>query len=308
MSRPPVTARRRSGHRRAPMRCWSSAAAPAARRRSVPTRITRWSSPTTSAGRRRLVLGAGRSAGDYLERGGLPRCAGDVMATNPAWRVPLRAWQEQFAAGSSSRRKTRCSRRRSSSTSGRSTATWTSRNGCGGDPAGRGSRQFLGRLAAVALRRRSPAGFPGLCEASTRPDRLKAYGIAPIVDLARLFALEAGSHATATVDGLRAAAEHGTARKATAADPPRRSRTSSRSASAIRSAAWRLVGRRTMSSPLPSSPCSSAADQGRPGSGPHLPGERPHRLSGRSHRLSVRRLRRAPGAWLASVPVPPGTA
>jgi CBS domain-containing protein len=32
-----------------------------------------------------------------LERCGLPRCPGDVMATNPARRVPLGAWQEQFA-------------------------------------------------------------------------------------------------------------------------------------------------------------------------------------------------------------------
>ena len=31
-----------------------------------------------------------------LEQCGLVRCPGDIMATNPAWRVPLRAWQEQF--------------------------------------------------------------------------------------------------------------------------------------------------------------------------------------------------------------------
>jgi CBS domain-containing protein len=82
-----------------------------------------------------------------------------------------------------------------------------------------GSRRFLGRLAAAALRRRPPAGFPGHLRGEHRGRiDLKAYGIAPIVDLARLFALEAGSPATATVARLRAAAEQGTAGRSTAAD------------------------------------------------------------------------------------------
>jgi CBS domain-containing protein len=62
------------------------------------------------------------------------------------------------------------------------------------------------------LRRRPTAGF--LCqlrgEHRGRID-LKAHGTAPIVDLARLFALEAGSLETATVARLRAAADQGTA-------------------------------------------------------------------------------------------------
>lgn len=31
-----------------------------------------------------------------LEGCGLPRCRGGVMATNPAWRAPLGAWQDRF--------------------------------------------------------------------------------------------------------------------------------------------------------------------------------------------------------------------
>jgi CBS domain-containing protein len=31
-----------------------------------------------------------------LEQCGLPRCPGDIMATNPARRVPVGAWQNQF--------------------------------------------------------------------------------------------------------------------------------------------------------------------------------------------------------------------
>jgi CBS domain-containing protein len=44
-----------------------------------------------------------------------------------------------------------------------------------------------------------------------RPIDLKAHGIAPIVDLARLLALEAGSPETSTVGRVRSAAAHGTA-------------------------------------------------------------------------------------------------
>jgi CBS domain-containing protein len=155
-----------------------------------------------------------------LEHGGLPRCAGDVMATNPAWRVPLRTWQEQFA---------RWIERPEEDALLQAAIFFDFRQVHGDldieERLGRvirqaaGSRQFLGRLAAAALRRRPPPGFPGHLRGEHRGRiDLKAHGIAPIVDLARLFALEAGSHATATVDRLRAAAEHGTAGRATAAD------------------------------------------------------------------------------------------
>jgi CBS domain-containing protein len=62
---------------------------------------------------------------------------------------------------------------------------------------------------------------------------LKAHGTAPIVDLARLFALSAGRPETATVARLRAAADQGTAGKI-AIDPAPRSTTCSSSASATR--------------------------------------------------------------------------
>ncbi|MGZ4788239.1 MAG: DUF294 nucleotidyltransferase-like domain-containing protein [Terriglobales bacterium] len=34
---------------------------------------------------------------DALEQCGYPRCTGNYMATNPDWRMPLRAWKESFA-------------------------------------------------------------------------------------------------------------------------------------------------------------------------------------------------------------------
>lgn len=150
-----------------------------------------------------------------LERCGLPRCPGDVMATNPAWRVPLAAWQDRFIH-------------------------WIEQPGedalleaaiffdfrqlhgqlHAGQPLERvirgaaGNRRFLGRLAAAAVRRRPPAGFLYHLRGERRGRiDLKAHGTAPIVDLARLFALEAGRPETGTVARLHAAVDEGTAGK-----------------------------------------------------------------------------------------------
>jgi CBS domain-containing protein len=81
-----------------------------------------------------------------------------------------------------------------------------------------GNRRFLGRLARAALRHRPPLGFLRQLRGDHRGRvDLKAHGTAPIVDLARLLALEAGSAELATVGRLRAAAERGTVGR-TAAD------------------------------------------------------------------------------------------
>jgi CBS domain-containing protein len=81
-----------------------------------------------------------------------------------------------------------------------------------------GNRRFLGRLARAALRRRPPLGFLRQLRGDHqgRID-LRAHGTAPIVDLARLLALEAASPETATVTRLRTATERGTVGR-TAAD------------------------------------------------------------------------------------------
>jgi CBS domain-containing protein len=149
-----------------------------------------------------------------LERCGLPRCPGDVMATNPARRVPLVAWQDQFA---------RWIEQPEEEALLAAAIFFDFRQLHGELDAERplrrvirrasGSRRFLGRLATAALRRRPPLGF--LRQLHDRID-LKAEGAAPIVDLARLLALEAGSAEVATVARLRAAAERGLAGTATA--------------------------------------------------------------------------------------------
>ena len=148
-----------------------------------------------------------------LERCGLPRCPGDVMATNPAWRVPLGAWQDRFV---------RWIEQPDEDALLEAAIFFDFRQLYGELHAelplrrlirgAAGNRRFLGRLAAAALRRRPAAGLLWHLgrEHRGRID-LKAHGTAPIVDLARLFALEAGRPEAGTVARLRAAADQGTA-------------------------------------------------------------------------------------------------
>jgi CBS domain-containing protein len=137
------------------------------------------------------------------------------MATNPTLRLPLRAWQDQFVRWIE----------RPEEEALLAAAIFFDFRQLHGEleaeaPLRRvarrasGSRQFLGRLAAAALRRRPPLSF--LRQLHDRID-LKATGTAPIVDLARLLALEVGSSETATGARLQAAVAAGTA-GATAAD------------------------------------------------------------------------------------------
>ena len=153
-----------------------------------------------------------------LERCGLPRCPGGVMATDPARRVPLGDWLDQFASWIEQPEEEALL----------AAAIYFDFRQIHGDLAAEpplrrvtgwaaGNRSFLGRLAATALRRRPPLGFLRQLrgDAQGRID-LKAHGVAPIVDLARLLALEAASGEKATVNRLAAAADRGTAGTAAA--------------------------------------------------------------------------------------------
>jgi CBS domain-containing protein len=153
-----------------------------------------------------------------LEHCGLPRCPGDVMATNPARRVPLGAWQDQFARWIEQPEEDALLQAAihfdfrqlhgelDTERPLRRVVGWAT-----------GNRRFLGRLAVATLRHRPPRGFLRQLRGEPRGRiDLKAHGTAPIVDLARLLALEAGSPETATVARLRAAAECGVAGRAAA--------------------------------------------------------------------------------------------
>ena len=245
-----------------------------------------------------------------LEQCGLVRCPGDIMATNPARRVPLGAWQEQFIRWIEEPEEDAVL----------AAATYFDFRQLHGEleaeaPLRRvigqaaGNRRFLGRLAVAALWRRPPLGFLHHLRGDHqgRID-LKAHGTAPIVDLARLLALEVGSPEVATTARLKAAAEHGTAGTAAAdlaaafeylqqlrlrhqAEP-----TGGRSGPGRR--------RRPGRAHHPPAPLA----QGHRAAHPHLPGERPDRLPDRPHRLSLPKV--ALGLRVADqgVPVLPGTA
>ena len=73
-----------------------------------------------------------------------------------------------------------------------------------------GDGVFLARLAAAALAGRPPLGlFHRIRESASGTVDLKAGGILPVVDLARLLAVEAGMRARATVERLRGGVEAG---------------------------------------------------------------------------------------------------
>ncbi|MCB0168432.1 MAG: cyclic nucleotide-binding/CBS domain-containing protein [Anaerolineae bacterium] len=69
---------------------------------------------------------------------------------------------------------------------------------------------FLAQLARAALRFRPPLGFFGRIRQKDGLVDLKEGGIAPIVGLARVYALEAGSQSCSTLDRLEDAAHSGT--------------------------------------------------------------------------------------------------
>jgi CBS domain-containing protein len=155
-----------------------------------------------------------------LERCGLVRCPGNIMATNPARRVPLGAWQEQFIRWIEEPEEdavlTAATYFDFRQLHGELDAEAPLRRVAGHAA---GNRRFLGRLAVAALWRRPPLGFLHHLRGDHhgRID-LKAHGTAPIVDLARLLALEAGDPSVATIARLQAAADRGTAGTAAAAD------------------------------------------------------------------------------------------
>ena len=135
-----------------------------------------------------------------------------MMATNPAWRVPLRTWGQYFARWMNEPEpdallhaqtffdmrpvhgdKTLFARLHASIVGRAPTAS-----------------RFLGHLAKQAQRFEPPLGFFRdfvLEDSGGHRNTLdiKAGGIAPIIQMARLFALSKGSAQVNTIDRLRAA-------------------------------------------------------------------------------------------------------
>lgn len=140
---------------------------------------------------------------------GFPRCPGNVMATNPEWRQPLSVWQNYFE---------RWIHMPDEEALLQVTIFFDFRRVYGTLDAetalrpillqAREQRIFLARLARTALQQTAPLGFFRQIVTERDPSgretlNLKQRGTALIVDLARLFALEAGCAATNTLARLR---------------------------------------------------------------------------------------------------------
>lgn len=152
---------------------------------------------------------------DGLNARGQRHCPGGVMASNPLWCQPLAGWQANFARWAA----------RASRKAAMLAANFSDMRVVAGDArllaalrrestaALRRAEPFLARLAANALDNRPPLGFFGnftLAHGGAQAGTLdlKSGGLIPIVDLARVHALDAGIADTTvgTVARLRAAA------------------------------------------------------------------------------------------------------
>jgi CBS domain-containing protein len=151
-----------------------------------------------------------------LHEAGYARCPGNVMASNPAWRQPLAAWQGNFRDWL---------QRTDHKTVTLAVNFLDLRTVWGDDglrrqlmatvlPEAARAKVFLAYLAAHALGNQPPLGFfrnfvvarSGAHEGMVD---LKKRGLLPIVDLARVHSLAAGLDVVATQQRLREAAAQG---------------------------------------------------------------------------------------------------
>lgn len=147
---------------------------------------------------------------------GFPRCKGDAMATNPAWRKPVSQWHTEFNHWLSA----------PTSEAVLNSSIFFDMRPVHGDHTlftslqqrvlrqAPTSSRFLGRLAKHANDAEVPIGFLRGFVVEKRGehrDRLdiKLGGINPIVDVARIYALRWGLPQVSTRGRLLAAAEHG---------------------------------------------------------------------------------------------------
>lgn len=151
-----------------------------------------------------------------LDRAGFPLCPGEVMASNPAWRRTTSEWMRRVADWIGAPEPETMVHAQ----------VFFDIRAVHGDPAllapirrdmlarARANARFLAHLARIACEWQPPLGFfRGLVVARRGEYRntleIKAGGIAPVVQIARLHALAAGADEVATLDRLDAAAVAG---------------------------------------------------------------------------------------------------
>ncbi|EFO81798.1 CBS domain-containing protein [Oscillochloris trichoides DG-6] len=144
-----------------------------------------------------------------LEVCGFPRCPGEIMASNPQWRQPLHVWKDYFSRWITVPEEEALLR----------IAIFFDFRRVYGEldvesalrPVilqARENRVFLARLARAGLRNHAPLTLFRQVALQRQGDQrhlidLKHRGTAMVVDMARLFSLEAGCNATSTVARLR---------------------------------------------------------------------------------------------------------
>jgi CBS domain-containing protein len=148
---------------------------------------------------------------DVLEQCGWPRCPGEVMATNPQWRMTPDGWRRKLAEWA----------REPKDGAVLALSTVLDMRHLAGDPSltsrvleGRTSSPLLvGHLAAQATRMRPPLGFFRnfvLEHEGEHRDTLDIKrGISAVVQVARVLALRAGSGAVGTLARIDAATDAG---------------------------------------------------------------------------------------------------
>jgi len=153
---------------------------------------------------------------DGLDTAGYVHCPGEIMAMTPRWRQSLANWKRTF---------TRWIDEPEPAALMYSSVFFDFRPVCGDEELfqelqahvlkkARGSRLFLGHLVGNALTHRPPLGiFRNIVLISGGDHHktldLKLSGVVPIIDLARIYALDAGVATVNTHDRLKAACEAG---------------------------------------------------------------------------------------------------
>lgn len=143
---------------------------------------------------------------------GFPRCPGDIMATNPHWRQPLRVWQNYFDTWIRIPDEEALMRSAIFFDYRRVYGTLDVESALRPIIQYGGQNQiFLSRLSEGALRQSPPIGFfrDFVVERDGAGEEvldLKVRGTALVVDIARLFSIAAGGTDTSTPARLRFAA------------------------------------------------------------------------------------------------------
>jgi len=140
---------------------------------------------------------------------GFPPCPADFMATNPMWRQPLHVWRRYFSNWIST----------PTSEAVMNSVTFFDFRAVYGETRLldwlkdftmsmlRDNKIFLGYIANLAIKNMPPIGFLKTFvveKSGEHKDKLnmKVKGLAPLVDLVRLFALEKGIRETSTIERI----------------------------------------------------------------------------------------------------------